>query len=58
MMALAVGLLFSFFTVIETRFERPPMSIDGQVVFTDQFGVTRVFSDDEAQAHLAVGRRE
>jgi hypothetical protein len=50
---IGVGLIMSFFLAFETRFSRPPTSIDGQLLFTDDFGTTRILSDTEAQAHLA-----
>ena len=50
---IGVGLIMSFFLAFETRFSRPPTSIDGQLLFTDDFGNTRILSDTEAQAHLA-----
>jgi hypothetical protein len=50
---IGVGLIMSFFLAFETRFNRPPTSIDGQLLFTDDFGNTRILSDTEAQAHLA-----
>jgi hypothetical protein len=49
---IGVGLIMSFFLAFETRFSRPPTSIDGQLLFTDDFGNTRILSDTEAQAHL------
>jgi hypothetical protein len=50
---IGVGLIISFFLAFETRFNRPPTTIDGQLLFTDDFGNTRILSDTEAQAHLA-----
>lgn len=51
--AIAVGLIFVVFGAFETRYVRAPTAIDGQVVITDEFGVTRVYSDGEAREHLA-----
>ncbi|KAI8179888.1 hypothetical protein K4K51_003149 [Colletotrichum sp. SAR 10_75] len=48
----AVGLVIAFFFAFETQFTRPPESLDGQLVITDEFGVTRVIPDSEAQAYL------
>ncbi|KAK1492920.1 hypothetical protein CCUS01_13916 [Colletotrichum cuscutae] len=48
----AVGLVIAFFFAFETQFTRQPESLDGQVVITDEFGVTRVIPDSEAQAYL------
>jgi hypothetical protein len=50
---IGVGLIISFFLAFETRFNRPPTTIDGQLLFTDDFGNIRILSDTEAQAHLA-----
>jgi hypothetical protein len=47
------GLIFAYFGAFETQFARPMTSIDGQVMFTDEFGVTRVVPDSEAQEFLA-----
>lgn len=49
--AIAIGLVLAFFGGFETRYRRPATSLDGQIVFTDDFGVTRVMSDEEAQAY-------
>ncbi|KAH7188288.1 major facilitator superfamily domain-containing protein [Fusarium flagelliforme] len=47
-----VGLVIAFFLGFETQFTRPAASLDGQLVVTDEFGVTRVIPDSEAQAYL------
>lgn len=47
-----VGLIMAFFFGFETRYSRPAASIDGQVIITDEFGVTRVLSDEEAAIYL------
>jgi hypothetical protein len=44
-----VGGLIAFICLPETRYNRSPMSVRGQVVHTDEFGVTRILSDDEAR---------
>ncbi|KAK3661735.1 hypothetical protein LTR56_000226 [Elasticomyces elasticus] len=44
----AFGSVLGFFLLAETRYERSPSSLDGQVSYTDEFGVTVVLSDDEA----------
>jgi hypothetical protein len=44
-----VGTLGAFFLLPETRYQRDPMSLNGQVVYTDEFGVTLVLSDSEAR---------
>ncbi|KAK7951318.1 uncharacterized protein PG986_007046 [Apiospora aurea] len=49
---IAVGLVFVIFGGFETKFTRPATSLDGCVVYTDEFGVTHVVPDDEAQAYL------
>ena len=43
----------AFFFAFETRFHRGATAIDGQLIYTDDFGTTRVLSDAEAQEHLA-----
>ncbi|KAH7007853.1 major facilitator superfamily domain-containing protein [Microdochium trichocladiopsis] len=48
---IAVGLVASIFGAFETRYARPAMSIDGVVVYTDDFGVTHVVPADEASSH-------
>ncbi|KAL1846331.1 hypothetical protein VTK73DRAFT_308 [Phialemonium thermophilum] len=52
------GQLLAFFGAFETRFSRPATSLDGTVVVTDEFGVTRILPDDEAQAYLAERARD
>ncbi|KAH8901076.1 MFS general substrate transporter [Thozetella sp. PMI_491] len=49
---IGAGLIFAFFGAFETRFSRPAVNIDGRVVITDEFGVTRVVADSEAQEYL------
>ncbi|KAK8049680.1 hypothetical protein PG994_011410 [Apiospora phragmitis] len=49
---IAVGLVFVVFGGFETKFTRPATSLDGCVVYTDEFGVTRVVPDSEAQEYL------
>ncbi|KAH8685362.1 major facilitator superfamily domain-containing protein [Tricladium varicosporioides] len=51
--AIGIGLLLAFFFSFETRYQRAPTSIDGQVVFTDAFGVTHILSDEEGRERLA-----
>ncbi|PKS08114.1 hypothetical protein jhhlp_005389 [Lomentospora prolificans] len=46
------GLVIAFFLSFETQFTRPAASLDGQLVITDEFGVTRVIPDSEAQDYL------
>ncbi|KAK8138499.1 hypothetical protein PG984_001879 [Apiospora sp. TS-2023a] len=53
---IAVGLVLVVFGGFETKFTRPATSLDGCVVYTDEFGVTHVVPDSEGQAYLeAVG---
>ncbi|GAB7331063.1 hypothetical protein MBLNU13_g02553t1 [Cladosporium sp. NU13] len=47
------GCLLAFVCLPETRYNRSPMSVRGQVVHTDEFGVTRVLSDEEAREYGA-----
>ncbi|CAK7210588.1 hypothetical protein SEUCBS140593_000881 [Sporothrix eucalyptigena] len=49
---IGVGFLLVLFLGFETRYSRPATSIDGTIVFTDEFGVTHVLGDDEAQEYL------
>jgi hypothetical protein len=48
-----VGIIFAYLLAFETQFVRPVESLDGQVVTTDEFGVTRVVPDSEVQEFLA-----
>lgn len=48
----AVGLILAIFLSFETRFQRPAASLDGQIVVTDHFGVTRVLNEDEVREYL------
>ncbi|KAF4549102.1 Hypothetical protein D9617_23g005170 [Elsinoe fawcettii] len=48
----AVGLILGFFLLVETRFQRNPTSMNGQVVHTDEWGVTHILSDAEARARF------
>ena len=50
---IGVGLVMAFFFAFETRFTRPAMALDGRVIITDQFGVTRTLDGEEAAAYLA-----
>lgn len=56
--AVGVGAVAAVFGAFETRFARPAASLDGRVVVTDEFGVTRVIPDAEAQEYLARLERE
>ncbi|KAG8628572.1 hypothetical protein KVT40_004445 [Elsinoe batatas] len=47
-----VGLILGFFLLVETRFQRKPTSMNGQVVHTDEWGVTHILSDAEARARF------
>lgn len=49
-----VGLIFTVFFCPETRFNRPPTYLDGQVIVVDAFGATHVLSDEEARERLAL----
>ena len=48
---IGVGLIMAFFLAFETRFHRGASVVDGEVMFTDEFGTTRVLSGDEAREH-------
>ncbi|EUC43019.1 hypothetical protein COCMIDRAFT_7490 [Bipolaris oryzae ATCC 44560] len=47
------GLVVAFFLGFETQFTRSPASLDGLLIFTDEFGVTKVIPDEEAQGYFA-----
>ncbi|PSK59244.1 hypothetical protein B9Z65_3568 [Elsinoe australis] len=47
-----VGLILGFFLLVETRYQRNPTSMNGQVVHTDEWGVTHILSDEEARARF------
>ncbi|KAJ5139938.1 MFS general substrate transporter [Penicillium atrosanguineum] len=49
---IAIGGLITFFTCFETAYHRSAQIIDGRVVFTDEYGVTRVLKGEEAQAYI------
>ena len=42
----------AFFLAFETRFHRGATTVDGQLMYTDEFGTTRVVSDAAVQDHL------
>ncbi|TVY72872.1 putative MFS-type transporter [Fusarium oxysporum f. sp. cubense] len=46
------GLVLACLFGLETRFQRPVVSLDGRAVMTDDFGVTHVVPDSEAQEYL------
>ncbi|KAH7021361.1 major facilitator superfamily domain-containing protein [Microdochium trichocladiopsis] len=48
---IATGFVASIFGAFETRFARPAMSVDGVIVYTDEFGVTHVVPSDEVSSH-------
>lgn len=48
-----VGIIIAYFFAFETQFSRPAASLDGQIIITDEFGVTRVIADSEAQEYMA-----
>lgn len=48
-----LGMVIAYFFAFETAFQRPVESLDGQIVTTDEFGVTRVIPDSEAQEFMA-----
>jgi len=45
----AVGIVLGFFLLTETKYERSPTSLNGQVIATDEWGVTHIVSDAEAR---------
>lgn len=46
------GLVFAFLGAFETMFHRSMLYVDGRVVVTDEYGMTQVVSDDQAQDYL------
>ncbi|KAI4725832.1 MFS general substrate transporter [Aureobasidium sp. EXF-10728] len=48
----AGGMVAAFFLLAETRYTRSPASMNGQVVFTDEWGVTHFLTDAEARERL------
>jgi Major Facilitator Superfamily len=52
------GLVLAFFTAFETRYKRPAVSLSGQVVTTDEFGVTQTLGGEQAAAYLAAEEDE
>lgn len=48
----AAGLVLVLLTCFETSYHRRVMRINGHIIFTDNFGVTQVVSDTEAQSYL------
>jgi MFS family permease len=49
---LGVSTLLVIFLVPETRFYRSPTLLDGQVIYTDEFGATHVVTDPAAIAQM------
>lgn len=49
---IGAGLVFVLVGAFETSFQRPLASIDGQVITTNEFGVTEVVPDSQAQDYL------
>ncbi|KAL5041178.1 hypothetical protein BDW71DRAFT_201576 [Aspergillus fruticulosus] len=49
---IAVGLLLAIFFGFETSYQRSSQFIHGRMVVTDQFGVTRMLSEDETRQYL------
>ncbi|KAL1629162.1 hypothetical protein SLS56_005605 [Neofusicoccum ribis] len=47
------GLILAIFFAFETRFHRPPTTMNGQVIITDEFGNTRIMTEDEFQTYTA-----
>lgn len=46
------GLLLACLGAFETMFQRSLLNVDGRVVVTDEYGMTQVVSDDQAQEYL------
>lgn len=52
MIAVGVGLVIVIFTCFETRYQRRAQLVNGQVVVSDQFGVTQVLTGQQAQEYV------
>ncbi|KAJ5536246.1 MFS general substrate transporter [Penicillium frequentans] len=50
---IGLGGLVAFFGCFETAYRRSAQVVNGSVVVTDNFGVTRILSGEEAQAYLS-----
>ncbi|CAI7611307.1 unnamed protein product [Penicillium bialowiezense] len=50
--AIGVGLVIVLFGCFETRYQRRMQVLNGQVIITDDFGVTHVLTGTEAQAFM------
>lgn len=50
--AVGVGMIMVLFSCFETKYQRRTQITNGQVVITDQFGVTRVLTREEAQHYM------
>ncbi|KAI0019603.1 major facilitator superfamily domain-containing protein [Xylariomycetidae sp. FL0641] len=46
---LGVSIVTSIFLLPETRFRRPAAALNGQVIYTDEFGATHFLSDEDAR---------
>ncbi|CRG92014.1 hypothetical protein PISL3812_09068 [Talaromyces islandicus] len=54
----AAGLVLVVLACFETKYHRRAMRVSGRVIITDNFGVTQVMSDAEAQSYLASTMRD
>jgi MFS family permease len=54
----SVGLVIAFLFGFETQFTRSAASVDGKLIFTDEYGVTNIIPDDQAQEYFARMERE
>ncbi|KAG9668430.1 MFS general substrate transporter, partial [Aureobasidium melanogenum] len=50
----ATGIVAALFLLSETRYTRSPASMNGQVLFTDEWGVTHFLTDAEARERFGV----
>lgn len=46
-----LGCVFAFFCLPETQYHRSPTNVSGQMYHTDEFGVTRVLTDEQAREY-------
>lgn len=53
-----VGVLVGFFLLPETRYTRSPTSMNGEIIHTDEWGVTHFLTDAEARERFGVVQQQ
>ncbi|OQD83145.1 hypothetical protein PENANT_c018G10539 [Penicillium antarcticum] len=56
--AIGVGLVIVALSCFETRYQRPAQILNGQLVITDEFGVTQALTGAQANAYLQMQEAE